>query len=61
MGIGIIARARNASKEFPQPSPSFSYIFGAARGNTAAMMERVTVIAASPDAAYKVKASIVYA
>lgn len=58
--MGIIASARNASKELPQPSPSVRNNVGAAKGITPAIIERVTVMAARPEAAYKVKASMTY-
>lgn len=51
IGIGTIASARNASREFPHPSPSAWYNLGAASGSTAAMIDRTTVLAASAEAA----------
>jgi hypothetical protein len=50
-GTGIMANAKNARSEFPHPSPSALYIFGPARGRTAAMTDLVRVFAASADAA----------
>lgn len=50
-GTGIIASAKKASNEFPQPSPKALYIFGPASGRTAAMTDLVSVLAASAEAA----------
>jgi hypothetical protein len=50
-GTGIIASAKKASNEFPQPSPKALYIFGPASGRTAAITDLVSVLAASAEAA----------
>jgi len=41
-----------ASNEFPQPSPSFSYSDGPARGSTEPPMDLRTMLAATAEAAY---------
>jgi hypothetical protein len=56
-----MAKARNASNEFPHPYPSVLYIFGAASGKAKAIKQRTMTLAANADAAYLVKASTVYA
>jgi hypothetical protein len=52
--------AMNPSTELPQPSPSFLYMLGPARGRKAPNSERDTVRAATPEAANVGKESIVY-
>ncbi len=44
-GTGIMASAKNARSEFPHPSPSALYIFGPARGRTAAMTDLIIKLA----------------
>ena len=56
-GTGRSAKATNASNVFPQPSPSLTYIGCPASGSTAPMILRITVLAASAEAAYTEKAS----
>jgi hypothetical protein len=51
IGIGTMARARNASSEFPYPSPRCWYILGPVRGITVAITERNTSFADMPEAA----------
>ncbi|KAJ9490488.1 hypothetical protein VN97_g2778 [Penicillium thymicola] len=57
IGIGAIAEARNASKLFPHPRPSFSYICNPQRGRRAPSKLRRTVQAATTLAACARKAS----
>jgi hypothetical protein len=45
---------------FPQPSPSFAYMDGPARGKRAPTKDRVVVTAARAEAAYSGKLSIIY-
>ncbi len=45
-GTGIHASAMNPKRLFPQPRPRVSYIFGPARGKTAPMTLRISVLAA---------------
>lgn len=54
-----MAIATKPRRLFPQPSPSFAYIDGAARGSRAPNKDRLVVRAAIPDAAYSGKLSII--
>ena len=57
IGSGKIEMAMNASNELPHPRPSALYIDGPARGSTAPISDRRTVLAAAADAADVVNAS----
>ncbi len=60
IGIGHNAKAMNARRELPHPSPRESYIFGPANGNRAPTNDRRTALAARAEAACRLKASIRY-
>lgn len=53
IGKGSIAKVKNPKRELPQPYPRALYMYGPAKGNRAPKSDRVTVIAAIPEAAYR--------
>lgn len=59
-GMGHIANAMNANREFPHPRPSVAYMLCPTRGSSAPSRDRRTVLAARAEAAYIVNASTRY-